>query len=82
MCYELRELTPQDKSDKVAVKRHMELTNNMMQFVMGNMEVEMNVMVAKLAIQTYHLPFGPHTGGDTFEDFFNRYGKYLIDSRS
>lgn len=82
MCYELRERMPKDSKDKnykSDMAKLQKMIDNMFTFAMNNMEIEMNVMIARTAIIAYDLPFIPGESA-AFDTFYEKYGKYIIPS--
>jgi hypothetical protein len=47
--------------------------------MMKNFETEIVVMGARIALTTYNLPFQP-TKLKNFDEFHNRYGKYILQA--
>ena len=76
MCYELKEA---HRSVKESEWHGM--TDNFFRFMMDNFETELVVMGARIALTTYNLPFQP-TKLKNFDEFHNRYGKYILASQS
>ena len=70
LCYELKESS--DKNDK----KFDEKVNNFLRFAMDNFDTELVVMGIKLALTQYALPIDPDEV-DCFDEFHNRYGKYI-----
>jgi hypothetical protein len=70
LCYELKESS--DKNDKKFDSK----VNNFLRFAMDNFETELVVMGIKLALTQYALPIDPDEVA-CFDEFHNRYGKYI-----
>ena len=77
MCYELRAAI----EEKVADKEFHKMSDNFFRFMMDNFETELVVMGARIALTTYNLPFQP-TKLKNFDEFHQRYGKYILASQS
>ena len=75
LCYELKEAC--DKNDK----KFDEKTNNFLRFAMDNFDTELVVMGIKLALTQYSLPIDPDEV-DCFDEFHNRFGKYVTAAQS
>ena len=75
MCYELKQ--------SLGVVKDAEFHNmsdNFFRFAMDNFETELVVMGARIALTTYNLPFQP-TKLKNFDEFHQRYGKYILASQ-
>jgi len=70
LCYELKESS--DKGDK----KFDDKVNNFLRFAMDNFETELVVMGIRLAITQYQLPIDPDEV-ECFDEFHERYGKYI-----
>ena len=75
MCYELKGAI--DK--KVPDKQFHEMADHFFKYMMQNFETEIVVMGARIALTTYNLPFQP-TKLKNFDEFHNRYGKYILQA--
>jgi len=75
MCYELKGAIER----KVADKQFHEMADNFFAYMMKNFETELVVMGARIALTTYNLPFQP-TKLKNFDEFHNRYGKYILQA--
>jgi hypothetical protein len=75
MCYELKAALDR----KVADKQFHEMSDNFFKYMMQNFETELVVMGARIALTTYNLPFQP-TKLKNFDEFHNRYGKYILQA--
>jgi hypothetical protein len=75
MCYELKAAIEK----KVADKQFHEMADNFFGYMMKNFETELVVMGARIALTTYNLPFQP-TKLKNFDEFHNRYGKYILQA--
>lgn len=75
MCYELKEAVDSGVKDKDFHK----MVTNFFGFMMDNFETELVVMGARVALRTYKLPIRP-TEVSNFDEFHNRYGKYIINA--
>jgi hypothetical protein len=77
MCYELKAAV----DAKIADKEFHAQVDNFFGFMMKNFETELVVMGARIALTTYNLPFQP-TKLKNFDDFHNKYGKYVLQANS
>ena len=75
LCYELKEAS--DKNDK----KFDDKVNNFLRFAMDNFDTELVVMGIKLALTQYALPIDPDEV-DCFDEFHERYGKYIKAANS
>ena len=75
MCYELKAAV----ETKVEDKKFHEMADNFLGYMMKNFETELTVMGARIALTTYDLPFLP-TKLKNFDEFHNRYGKYILQA--
>jgi hypothetical protein len=75
MCYELKGAV----EAKVEDKRFHEMADNFLGYMMKNFETELTVMGARIALTTYNLPFLP-TKLKNFDEFHQRYGKYILQA--
>jgi hypothetical protein len=75
MCYELKGAIER----KVADKEFHNMADNFFAYMMKNFETELVVMGARIALTTYNLPFQP-TKLKNFDEFHNRYGKYILQA--
>jgi len=75
MCYELKAAIEK----KVADKQFHEMADHFFKYMMQNFETELVVMGARIALTTYNLPFQP-TKLKNFDEFHNRYGKYILQA--
>jgi hypothetical protein len=75
MCYELKDAIEKKVSDK----QFHEMADNFFAYMMKNFETELVVMGARIALTTYNLPFQP-TKLKNFDEFHNRYGKYILQA--
>jgi hypothetical protein len=75
MCYELKGAIER----KVADKQFHEMADHFFKYMMQNFETELVVMGARIALTTYNLPFQP-TKLKNFDEFHNRYGKYILQA--
>jgi hypothetical protein len=73
LCYELKEL-----SNKKVKKWH-EYTDRYFRFMMDNFPTELVIMGAKVALTNYELDIDPKKL-TSFDDFFNKFGKYVFDN--
>jgi hypothetical protein len=71
MCYELQE------ADKKKVKNWDTMADNFFRFMMDNFPTELVVMGAKVALTNYSLPFDSSKLVN-FDEFHDKYGKYII----
>ena len=75
MCYELKTAL----ENKVSDKEFHEMADNFLGYMMKNFETELTVMGARIALTTYDLPFLP-TKLKNFDEFHQRYGKYILQA--
>lgn len=75
MCYELKGAIEK----KVPDKQFHEMADHFFAYMMKNFETELVVMGARIALTTYNLPFQP-TKLKNFDEFHNRYGKYILQA--
>jgi hypothetical protein len=75
MCYELKGAIEK----KVPDKQFHEMADYFFKYMMQNFETELVVMGARIALTTYNLPFQP-TKLKNFDEFHNRYGKYILQA--
>ena len=77
LCYELKGAI----EHKVSDKEFHEMADNFFSYMMKNFETELVVMGARIALTTYNLPFQP-TKLKNFDEFHQRYGKYILSANS
>jgi len=75
MCYELKAAIEK----KVGDKEFHAMSDNFFGYMMKNFETELVVMGARIALTTYNLPFQP-TKLKNFDEFHQRYGKYILQA--
>ena len=75
LCYELKEC--EDRKDKTFDAK----VNNFFRFAMDNFDTEMVVMGIVLALTKYQLSIDPDAV-ECFDEFHNRYGKYIKNARA
>jgi hypothetical protein len=75
MCYELKAAV----ENKIADKEFHVMSDNFFGYMMKNFETELVVMGARIALTTYNLPFQP-TKLKNFDEFHQRYGKYILQA--
>jgi hypothetical protein len=75
LCYELKEAV--NKNDKKFDTK----VNNFLRFAMDNFDTELVVMGIKLALTQYSLPIDPDEV-ECFDEFHDRYGKYITAAQS
>jgi hypothetical protein len=75
MCYELKGAIEK----KVPDKQFHEMADHFFKYMMQNFETELVVMGARIALTTYNLPFQP-TKLKNFDEFHNRFGKYILQA--
>jgi len=78
LCYELRDAV---EVRKVENKEFHAMADNFFRYMMDNFETELVVMGARIALTTYNLPFQP-TKLKNFDEFHQRYGKYILQANS
>jgi hypothetical protein len=71
LCYELQE------ADRKKSKDWDKMADNFFRFMMDNFPTELTVMGAKLALTNYNLPFDA-SKLKNFDEFHNKYGKFII----
>ena len=76
MCYELRDALQNKRVDN---KKFHEMCSNFFAFMMANFETELTVMGARIALKIHKLPIEPSQLSN-FEEFYKKYGKYVVDS--
>ena len=77
LCYELKSAIERKVSDK----DFHAMADNFFAYMMKNFETELTVMGARIALTTYNLPFQP-TKLKNFDEFHQRYGKYILSANS
>ncbi len=77
MCYELKGAVEK----KVDSKDFHEMADNFLAYMMKNFETELVVLGARIALTTYNLPMLP-TKLKNFDEFHNRFGKYILQASS
>jgi hypothetical protein len=75
LCYELKGAIERKVSDK----DFHTMADHFFAYMMKNFETELTVMGARIALTTYNLPFQP-TKLKNFDEFHNRYGKYILSA--
>jgi hypothetical protein len=75
LCYELKEA--EDRKDR----QFDDKVNNFFRFAMDNFDTEMVVMGIVLALTKYQLNIDPDAV-ECFDEFHNRYGKYIKNARA
>ena len=75
LCYELKEAS--NKGDK----KFDDKVNNFLRFAMDNFDTELVVMGIKLALTQYQLPIDPDEV-ECFDEFHDRFGKYITAAQS
>jgi MoxR-like ATPase len=75
MCYELKAAVEKKVSDR----EFHAMSDNFFGYMMKNFETELVVMGARIALTTYNLPFQP-TKLKNFDEFHQRYGKYILQA--
>jgi hypothetical protein len=78
LCYELKDALEVRKVDD---KKFHDMADNFFAYMMKNFETELVVMGARIALTTYNLPFQP-TKLKNFDEFHQRYGKYILQANS
>jgi hypothetical protein len=78
MCYELKESCTVAEKEKKMNEWH-DKAGNFIQFMMDNFNTEMTIFGARMALKTYGLPFD-HRKLANFKDFFERFGKLIIEA--
>ena len=78
LCYELKDAIEVRKVDQ---KEFHTMSDNFFRYMMDNFETEIVVMGARIALTTYNLPFQP-TKLKNFDEFHQRYGKYILQANS
>jgi len=75
MCYELKAAV----ENKLPSSEFHAMSDNFFSYMMKNFETELVVMGARIALTTYNLPFQP-TKLTNFNEFHQRYGKYILQA--
>ena len=78
LCYELRDA---QEVRKVDAKEFNGMADNFFRYMMDNFETELVVMGARIALTTYNLDITP-TKLKHFDEFHQRYGKYILQANS
>ena len=78
LCYELKDALEVRKIDD---KKFHDMSDNFFAYMMKNFETELVVMGARIALTTYNLPFQP-TKLKHFDEFHQRYGKYILQANA
>jgi len=78
LCYELKDAL---EVRKVKDSEFHAMADNFFGYMMKNFETELVVMGARIALTTYNLPFQP-TKLKNFDEFHQRYGKYILQANS
>jgi len=78
LCYELKDAL---EVRKVKDSEFHAMADNFFAYMMKNFETELVVMGARIALTTYNLPFQP-TKLKNFDEFHQRYGKYILQANS
>jgi hypothetical protein len=78
LCYELKDAL---EVRKVKDSEFHGMADNFFAYMMKNFETELVVMGARIALTTYNLPFQP-TKLKNFDEFHQRYGKYILQANS
>jgi hypothetical protein len=75
MCYELQDIVSKAKDSGKSEDWHA-MADNFFRFMMDNFTTELTVMGARVAITLYKIPFVPNKL-KTFDEFHERFGKYI-----
>jgi hypothetical protein len=78
LCYELKDAL---EVRQVSDKKFHDMADNFFAYMMKNFETELVVMGARIALTTYNLPFQP-TKLKHFDEFHQRYGKYILQANA
>jgi len=78
LCYELRDA---QEVRKVDAREFNAMADNFFRYMMDNFETELVVMGARIALTTYNLDITP-TKLKHFDEFHQRYGKYILQANS
>lgn len=76
MCYELK-----DRLEKEKPAEWHKSVDNFFRFMMDNFNTEVVVMGARSALTTYNLPIQPNKL-KTFDEFHEKFGKYVVAAHS
>jgi hypothetical protein len=76
MCYELKDALDNKRVDN---KKFHQMAANFIDYMMNNFETELVVMGSKIALKTYKLPIEPSMLPN-FDDFYKKYGKYIVEA--
>lgn len=77
LCYELQDIANKKQKNPHHWKSSV---NNFFEFILKNFEPELVIMGTKIALVQYNLPLDPDEI-DCFDEFHNRYGKYISSSQ-
>jgi len=78
LCYELRDA---QEVRRVDAKEFNAMADNFFRYMMDNFETELVVMGARIALTTYNLDITP-TKLKHFDEFHQRYGKYILQANN
>ncbi len=78
LCYELRDA---QEVRRVEAKEFNAMADNFFRYMMDNFETELVVMGARIALTTYNLDITP-TKLKHFDEFHQRYGKYILQANN
>ena len=76
MCYELKDIIDNKRTDN---KKFHDMAANFFDYMMKNFETELVVMGSKIALKTYKLPIEP-SQLPNFDEFYKKYGKYIVEA--
>lgn len=80
LCYELKEGLAKAKDTKSKDEWNKKV-DNFLGYMMANFETELTVMGARVALTVYELPFET-TKLKNFDEFYKKFGKYILQAAS
>ena len=80
MCYELQDYLEKNPGKDMLKEFHKQ-ADHFLKFMMENFTTEVCVMGARVALTTYNLPMVPGKM-PSFDEFHNKYGKYVLAAAS
>lgn len=78
LCYELKERSNNAEKEKSMDKFHKSFSN-FISFMMDNFETEMVIMASRIAMQNYKL-IPKQDKIERFQEYFERYGRLVLDA--
>lgn len=77
ICYELKNRV--DAANGKGDDKWHSYVDNMLRYILDNMNAELIIMAMRTAAMTYKLPIAPHKLKN-FAEFNSKYGKYILDA--